>query len=444
MKSCLRKSIRPLLLMVGMILIVISSSFLYYGNLMITGLSDKPEIEEELSLPKYGVPLSDTYGMGNKSLDQFLTRKHVLDELVEINEKLNQSENFTYYQLTEPSIYYIGEYKGRATTIVGGEEYRNQKDIETGEWITSINSLEIPENMVDQIRNQLEEGQSFSKGDFSLTYRDQMPVVLGYEFKKHFAIGDTLKLRYYLQFIDIKVIGFLEKGATINLPNISWDISSYIILPDIKIPKEQTSVRTQKNNIIMMLEKSEGYLGVNQIEQFPSVIEELEEINQHYDFAFNIDAIQKSFTNFEEKARRQYEKPSEPLSQEENTINIHNKLSQRENTLLRSLTVGGIILILLYLWLWIKNMKTCSTNERSVVYKTRNVVKLSLNVVICYSIAYILCKEVLLQVDNNFNSEFIMYPQSLIRLGILAVIIVGGILTCKKIDTAQGGSKTND
>lgn len=441
MKSRLKRNLNLLLLQIGMIIITISSSFLYYGNLTISGLSTTPEVIDDVSMPAYSVPVSDCYGINGLSLDQFLNRKGVLSDLFNINKALNQSENFVYYQLIEPSVYFVGPYKGEPSSIVGGEEYRNQVDMETGEFVTSLNCMEISENLSEQIQKQVTEGKSFSEGDFSLTYEDSIPVVLGHEYRKILSIGDTLKLRYYLEEIDVRIIGFLDEDSTITLPSIYSEVGGYMILPDIKIPEENFK-REQKNDIIMMLEKCEGYLGVNKTDNFSSAIDEIKNISEKYNFAINIEAIKSSFAYFEEQSEKQVIADNK-VPEEGELINIDNHFSVLQNIILCGLIILGVICILISIRRWDEKRSVCLKNERAVLVKTKTAITFSLHIICAYIVAYIICRIIFSQIYGGFDSNFISYPQSWVRLFLLGIIIIGNIFLCRRIERKLKGGSGN-
>lgn len=448
MESRLKKGIYLLLLQISMIVFTLCPSVLYYGNLTIKGLSTTPVIVEEPSAPRYSVPLSDSYGRNGQSLDQFLNSEGVLKDLVEINHQLNHSENFAYYQLTEASIYYEGDYTGRASTICGGEEYRNQTDIETGELITSLNSMEISESLSDQIQKRLKAGRSFSEGDFSLTYEDVIPVILGNEYRETLSIGDKLKLRYYLDEIAVEVVGFLEEGAIMKLPSFYSEIDGYMVLPDIKIPKENYE-KQRKNDIIMMLEKCEGYLGLYRTDDFAQTIEELKSISGKYDFAINIDAIQTTFSYLEEQAELEEAAENKTGSdaagkeqKKEEIINIDNKLSRTQNTLLwvfTGLSGAGILCCLRRL---LTSAGPCPENMRMVVFKTKAAALFTFGMIAAYAVSYAVYKIVFTCVYGSFHGGA-SYPQSWVRLALLIVIVTGNILLCRSIGRSPGDGEEN-
>ena len=164
MKAFFKQALIPTIILIGMALCTISSSLLYWENLVITSHpsdingEENVDIEEE---PLYSMPLFDTYDSGGVSLSDFMSREGVLEDLISINNDLNSNKKFIYYQISEPTVYYVGEYKGNRNTIVGGEEYRNQLD-NSGDKITSLNTLELSFDGYQRIWKPLKEGCSFS------------------------------------------------------------------------------------------------------------------------------------------------------------------------------------------------------------------------------------------------------------------------------------------
>ncbi|MGF6375151.1 hypothetical protein M2140_000185 [Clostridiales Family XIII bacterium PM5-7] len=443
MKSRHEKMLIRLLLLVGILITTISSSLLFYGNLRIIGLPNETEIVEDSTTPLYSVPLSDLYGSkAAYDLSEFMEREGVLDDLLEINDRLAKSQTFEYYQITEPSIYYIGSYHGQSQTIVGGEECRNQKDIDTGESLTSLNSFEVSENIMKQIDSQIEKGQAFLKDDFSLTCTDEIPIVLGSAYGKDITVGDTFNMRYYLSQIKVKVIGVLEEGASMVLPSITMDLDGYVVLPDIKIARNAMADKT--HNVIMMLEKNEGYLGIYQLSDFDKVIAEINEIKEKYNFALNTETIKKTYEYLKgQNVEAEDERVTKNTEQSKDDIN--HSMSKAMNTILNLLIFLGVACTGVAICIWPKVLANRAHDVRSVVFKTKAVINLGGNVIGAYIISYVICILVLKKAYENFTYEFIAYPQSWIRLGLVIAIIVGSIILCKMIDKKdKKGEGEND
>lgn len=431
MKSHHKKLLVRLLLLVGMLAVTIGPSLAYYGNLRIVGLSSEPEIVEENVSPVFSVPLSDLYGRAEGyDLSQFMGRENVLSDLIEINNTLHNSDVFEYYQVTEPSIYYVGNYQGKQETIVAGEEYRNQVDTETRELITSLNSFEISKNIADQIADQTVKGQAFSDGDFSLTCKDEIPVVIGSAFEENLSVGDILNIRYYLANIRVKIVGIMKKGASLKIPNMEMNLDGYMVFPDIKIDRENLAAK--KHNIIMMLEKDEGYIGIYKLKDFEKVIEELNRISKKYNFALDIESIENTYTYLKGEKAETVENDKEH-NVEEKEINIDNSMSRKITILLYIVSIIGAICILIIAFFWKRVFVDVKVNYRGIVFKTRETIKFISNIMASYIISYSICALIFGRRYENFDYHYIAYPQSWVRLFLMCIIIMGSMILCRQI-----------
>lgn len=431
MKSHHKKLLVRLLLLVGMLAVTIGSSLAYYGNLRIVGLSSEPEIVEESASPVFSVPLSDLYGrVEGYDLSQFMGRENVLADLIDVNNALNNSDVFEYYQVTEPSVYYVGNYHGKQETIVAGEEYRNQVDTETGELITSLNSFEISKNIAEQIADQTAKGQAFSDGDFSLTCKDEIPVVIGSAFEENLSVGDIINIRYYLANIRVEVVGIMKKGASLKIPNMEMNLDGYMVFPDIKIDRENSAAN--KHNIIMMLEKDEGYIGIYKLEDFEKVIEELDRISKKNDFALDTESIENTYTYLKGEKAETVENDKEH-NVEKKEINIDNSMSRKITILLYIVSIIGAICILIIAFFWKQVFVDVKVNYRGIVFKTRETIKFISNIMASYIISYSICALIFGRRYENFDYNYIAYPQSWVRLFLMCIIIMGSMILCRQI-----------
>lgn len=431
MRASLKKAIIPVAILVGMALCTMSSSLLYWGNLIITSHPNNFDdediyIEEE---PLYSFPLFDTYDAGGGSLSEFMEREGVLDDLISINDELNANEKFVYYQISEPSVYYMGKYTGKDSTIVGGEEYRNQLD-NSGNNITSLNTLEVSQYAYEKIPASLKSGRPFSSEDFTLTYESKIPVIVGNDYEDFLSVGDEFQIQYYMKTIKAEVIGILEKNSEIYLPNFSMLTDGYMVFPNIGIvPEEEDSYF---HNTIMMLEKNEGYIGVRHLDDFPEVISEIEKISDKYNFSYSVDSIKNMYEYIK---TNEFEKV-EVIENDDDSKEVNNQLSEAQKVLLRISLFSGTILIIFGLLLWYERIKKSDLKgEKPVIYKTKRVLELVAAIIGSYFVSYIVSLKILAELyDNRFFKESIYYPQGIMRLLIITVIIIMGIIICKNVN----------
>ena len=435
MKAFFKQALIPTIILIGMALCTISSSLLYWENLVITSHpsdingEENVDIEEE---PLYSMPLFDTYDSGGVSLSDFMSREGVLEDLISINNDLNSNKKFIYYQISEPTVYYVGEYKGNRNTIVGGEEYRNQLD-NSGDKITSLNTLELSFDGYQRIWKPLKEGCSFSQEDFNLTYENKIPVIVGHDYNGFLSVGDEFYVQYYMEPIKVEVIGILEEDAELHLPSLSMMIDGYMIFPNVEIVKERNDLYF--HNTIMMLEKNEGYIGVRHLEDFPAVINEISEISDTYNFSYNVDTIKDKYKYIKE--HESCPENVEIIENEDNSeIEVHNRLTSFQKNLLIMLLVLGTAIVLYGLFLWCKCIKKSSCfEERVVVYKTKRILEIVTTVTIVYFLTYITTLKLLENLyDEQFFKESLYYPQGIMRLILVLILISVSVLTCKIVD----------
>ena len=67
----------------------------------------------------------------------------------------------------------------------------------------------------------------------SISYKDnQIPVLLGSEYKSFYKIGDIITGNYYSKNTNFEVIGFVETGCSINYKNTSnITLDTYMLIP---------------------------------------------------------------------------------------------------------------------------------------------------------------------------------------------------------------------
>ncbi len=114
---------------------------------------------------------------------------------------------------------------------------------------------------------KLDSGRFFTDEEFELTYEkgQVIPVLLGYDFKKYYNIGDTIPayINYNLTEADrlatAEVIGFIADGETFpnNVGSTLYSYSNQVVIPyNYRRPHEYTDVRRYNDMF------AEGYMGM--------------------------------------------------------------------------------------------------------------------------------------------------------------------------------------
>ncbi len=383
----------------------------------------------------------------------------------EINHKLNNNDFFEYYQVSGPSIQYIGNYKGAKETALGDI---NVKEEETNKRLTSLNSMEIPKRLNYQLQEQIESGRSFEEADYKCNTKEIIPVVLGSYFKDSFKVGDHMKLKFFLTEVEVKVVGILEKQSMISLSNISIDVSDQVLFPTVNINKNDKAIPRDNNiimlleknesyigfrnkedfsidvsdqvlfptvninkndkaiprdnNIIMLLEKNESYIGFRNKEDLPYIVKFLKDINSKYDFIYDVAA-------FEENAQKRISNYEENNMVEQHQ-EISNNISGFAQNSLRVCIVIGMILFFVATY-FMSKIITVTVNCKRVLLKTKISITYLLQIVICYFIGYLITNMILGKIWVNFNTLFMLNSNGKVRLLIAIISIFGIIYLCK-------------
>ena len=126
----------------------------------------------------------------------------------------------------------------------------------------------------------------------------------------------------------------------------------------------------------------------------------------------------------------------------EEIINIDNKLSRTQNTLLwvfTGLSGAGILCCLRRL---LTSAGPCPENMRMVVFKTKAAALFTFGMIAAYAVSYAVYKIVFTCVYGSFHGGA-SYPQSWVRLALLIVIVTGNILLCRSIGRSPGDGEEN-
>ncbi len=97
-------------------------------------------------------------------------------------------------------------------------------------------------------------------------------------------------------------------------------------------------------------------------------------------------------------------------------INIDNSMSRKITILLYIVSIIGAICILIIAFFWKRVFVDVKVNYRGIVFKTRETIKFISNIMASYIISYSICALIFGRRYENFDYNYIAYPQSWIRL----------------------------
>ncbi|MGO1469835.1 MAG: ABC transporter permease [Tissierella sp.] len=94
-----------------------------------------------------------------------------------------------------------------------------------------VKSTQISKNLKDVFSIEMDSGNYFSEEDYILNDNLYHNIILGYEYKDYFKIGDTIKAEYISEKFKLHVIGFFPKDTNIVRNNDVISLDRYICMP---------------------------------------------------------------------------------------------------------------------------------------------------------------------------------------------------------------------
>ncbi|MEG1132542.1 MAG: hypothetical protein RSD77_09495 [Romboutsia sp.] len=108
--------------------------------------------------------------------------------------------------------------------------------------LTALSSHQMDKNGFDYFKFDTYEGRGFNKEDYILkSSSDQLSIILGYNYKDIFNVGEKIKYTYAGKQLEGEIVGILEKDSRIfnnNIDEISLDNEIIIPLTDFEYMPE--------------------------------------------------------------------------------------------------------------------------------------------------------------------------------------------------------------
>ncbi len=168
-----------------------------------------------------------------------LTKLGVENKLSQFNNKLINSKYFDYYMMYNQPVY-VADYKGSEKNIYG---YENKVDVNNDKVIlvdkkgvertsTNLKGFWIGENVLDDFKLKLLEGEGFSKDDFILKdSNNNISVILGSNYNDIYNVGDKIYISFVFAEREAEIIGFLEEGSNVYYSGDYINLDRYVIMP---------------------------------------------------------------------------------------------------------------------------------------------------------------------------------------------------------------------
>lgn len=155
--------------------------------------------------------------------------------------QINRSEPLPGIELSEKTASGYSFYHSNSLQNNPNEPYRYQ-----------LHTLAVDKNYVDLFDLVLDSGRSFTEEEFTELDLENIPVLLGSDYKKIYSVGDTFKGSIFFgdKESTFKVIGFIAKGQVYMSPISSYVsiLDNCIIIPSISMTLEQWIQLYEENN----------------------------------------------------------------------------------------------------------------------------------------------------------------------------------------------------
>lgn len=147
-----------------------------------------------------------------------------------------------------------------------GNSCYEDKNYNNGDRVCEIKSAWVGDNVFKACGLKMSEGSWFSANDFIYGDNTVKPVVLGYEYKEYYKVGDIIRFKELFSDCEkFRVIGFLEKGSMIYKQNSLENIDRFVVLPfydveNISESKYAERIYLEKNSGVALTDKTADHV----------------------------------------------------------------------------------------------------------------------------------------------------------------------------------------
>lgn len=188
------------------------------------------------------------------SYDKFISQPNYIGKMEYVYNKMCESEKINFFSIydnpveitnapdryefldesdhePEPENFSVDDY------ALEWDDYNCNKDI-----YYSVKCIWIDKNGLKENNISPKWGRGFEDHDFEFTRNgDTVPVILGYNYREYFNIGDMIKGDLFYAGVDLKIIGFFDKGVKMLFPSGSFsNLDDYVMVPLCDAPDKMT------------------------------------------------------------------------------------------------------------------------------------------------------------------------------------------------------------
>lgn len=211
----------------------------------------------------YQVDLADLYG---KKIDELKAAHNTLS-----------SDN--YFEIHNQFVY-IPFFPGKEIFLYGYEEGHADDSVNQHEEIvfSGVKAVQLSHNALFRFNISVWGGEFFPDNNYQ--DGDMVPVLLGYEYKDTFNVGDELEVEYIFKPFKFKVVGILNKDSHIMRLGEPLYLDRYIVMPSINCLYSPASPDEDLFQVRHYVNKLEGWFEYNNSSQLKILKNKISTINQ--------------------------------------------------------------------------------------------------------------------------------------------------------------------
>ena len=162
-----------------------------------------------------------------------------INNLKKFNKDINES--FEFIEITKQPLEVVGTYYEGSNIFVvsprNNKDLRNQiVDIGNKEvYVTPLKAIQLGQTAYKLVSDCLDMGRGFNGADFSYSKGDNIPVILGNDYKQFYQLGDNIVVNYLNRDVTLDIIGFFKSDLHLKINNNSYDLDTYICSPHFDI-----------------------------------------------------------------------------------------------------------------------------------------------------------------------------------------------------------------
>ncbi|MBO8462705.1 MAG: hypothetical protein IAC13_02095 [Firmicutes bacterium] len=218
-----------------------------------------------------------------QSTSSFIRDYNKVAALKKFHKELNHSQQFEYYEsILQP----ISLFNFKGSEIFGYEYeagYVPEEGTESEEKLVKQVLINWQYTKKVNLQSMIKDGRAFVEEDFITDNYEEIPILLGADYRGIYEIGDIIKGKPQVDVnATYRVIGFLKKDSSMLVNNRLTFLDRYILAPSLTIEKQPDTLADLMYQGFLYLQKSNGIVKLSEGYSFQSFLSDLEKLRIKY------------------------------------------------------------------------------------------------------------------------------------------------------------------